>query len=198
MRRTTLAATVLVFALAACGGESTSGSGGSIPASPAATTGATEVAYNDADVTFAQSMIPHHEQAIEMSELALDPKAAAGAKVKELAGRIKAAQDPEIAQMKAWLAARDEPLQMDTSGGHDMASMEGMMSAADMDALAAKNGKDFDASWVTMMIDHHRGAITMAETVKADGSDPAVLALADAIIAAQRAEIAEMQALSGA
>jgi uncharacterized protein (DUF305 family) len=73
--------------------------------------------------------------------------------------------------------------------------MDGMMTVEEMDELGTMTGADFDRMWMEMMIRHHEGAIEMAETVKADGSDPEVLALADAVIAAQQAEIAEMQAL---
>lgn len=200
MRRTVLAAVAATLTLAACGshastGHSTGSSGNATTAAAAAGASAT---FNDADVTFAQSMIPHHEQAIEMAELALDPKASASAKVKELATRIKGAQDPEINQMKTWLTARSKPTTMDTSGGHDMSNMAGMMPVSDMDALAALTGKDFDKSWLDMMIAHHTGAITMAETEKAGGADAEMKKLADDIIAAQQKEITEMKALVGA
>jgi uncharacterized protein (DUF305 family) len=188
----------LVVALAACGGSDASSSSDA----PAAVTTAGEAAAapTDADaddVEFAQAMIAHHEQAIEMAELALDPKAGAGAAVQDLATRIKRAQDPEIAQMEAWLTAEGQPLQMDTSDGHDMASMDGMMSAEDMDALAAATGTAFDAAWLPMMIEHHEGAVRMSEKVIAEGTDAELRTLAEGIIAAQQAEIAEMKALVG-
>jgi uncharacterized protein (DUF305 family) len=150
---------------------------------------------NDADVEFAQGMIAHHEQAIEMAEIALDPNRSAGPEVIDLATRIQAAQEPEIEQMTAWLTAAGEPLTMDMSEGHDMSDMEGMMTAEQMDALAIATGTEFDQMWLEMMIAHHQGAISQSETVKANGSNPDVLALADQIITAQQAEIAEMQAL---
>lgn len=199
MRRLPLLAAAFTVALAACGSSGSSGSSATSTATTAAmsdTTAATSAA--EADVTFAQSMIPHHEQAIEMAEMALDPKAAASAQVKDLATRIKAAQDPEIAQLEAWLTKSGKPMQMDTSGGHDMAGMDGMMSADAMDALGKKSGKDFDKAWIGMMIDHHKGAITMAETQKAKGTDAELKTLADVIIAAQQKEITEMTGLGGA
>ena len=200
MRRHPLFAAALTIALAACGSGGSDGGSDAAPAVATAAGSGSSAATGaaDADVTFAQSMIPHHEQAIEMSEMALDPKAAASAAVKDLATRIKGAQDPEITRLKAWLTKAGKPLQMDTSGGHDMSSMAGMMSAGDMDALGRKTGKDFDKTWLGMMIDHHQGAIEMAETQKAQGADTELTTLADAIIAAQRREIAEMTALGGA
>jgi uncharacterized protein (DUF305 family) len=151
--------------------------------------------FNDADVVFAQGMIAHHEQAIEMADIALDPTIGASAEVQDLATRIKAAQDPEIEAMTGWLTAWGQPVQMDTSGGHDMSSMEGVMTAEEMDALGAATGAEFDTMWLEMMIRHHEGAISMAETVKASGSNADVLALAEQIITTQQAEIEEMQAL---
>jgi uncharacterized protein (DUF305 family) len=159
---------------------------------PAGTEGAS---FNDADVEFAQGMIAHHQQAIEMAEMALDPNAGASPEVLDLAGRIQAAQDPEIALMTGWLNAWGQSVTMDTAGGHDMDSMEGMMTAEEMDALAATTGPDFDTMWMEMMVAHHEGAIAQSEAVKAAGYNADVLALADQIITAQTAEIQEMQGL---
>lgn len=197
MRRTAFATTALALTLAACGSSASTGSADKASTTVAAPASGAD-AFTDADVTFAQSMIPHHEQAIEMAEMALDAKAGASTEVKALATRIKGAQDPEIAQMKAWLTKQNQPMQMDTSGGHDMSSMDGMMSAGDMDALGKKTGKEFDKAWLDMMIAHHKGAITMAQTEKAKGADAGLKALAEAIIAAQQKEITEMTALGGA
>ena len=151
--------------------------------------------FNDADVEFAQSMIAHHEQAIEMAEIAQDPARQAGAEVVALAGRIEAAQDPEIELMTGWLEAWGQPVQMDTSDGHDMSEMTGMMSAEDMDALATKTGTEFDDMWLTMMVEHHEGAIEMATAIQAEGTSPDVKTLAGQIVAAQQAEVDEMRQL---
>ena len=159
---------------------------------PSATSGVT---FNDADVTFAQGMIAHHQQAIEMAEIALDPTVAASADVVDLATRIQGAQDPEITLMTGWLEAWGQPVQMNTSDGHEMSSMEGMMTAEEMDELGATTSTEFDQMWMEMMIRHHEGAIAQSNAVKAEGSNPDVLALADQIIAAQSQEIEEMQAL---
>ena len=117
-------------------------------------------------------MIAHHEQAIEMAEIAQDPARQAGAEVVALAGRIEAAQDPEIELMTGWLEAWGQPVQMDTSDGHDMSEMTGMMSAEDMDALATKTGTEFDDMWLTMMVEHHEGAIEMATDDPSRGHQP--------------------------
>ena len=147
-------------------------------------------AFNDADVAFAQEMIPHHSQAVEMATLALDRSD--NSAILGLAGRIQKAQDPEIEQMRTWLTSWDMP-EMDNE--MDGMAMNGMMSADDMTALTAASGPDFDAMFVTMMIQHHEGAITMAKSLITEGSDPQVRTLAEGVITAQEAEIAEMKAL---
>ena len=186
-------AIALTATLAACGSDDTATSDSVAATDAPSATG--EVTLNAADVEFAQGMIAHHEQAIEMAEIALDPATGASPEVIDLATRIQAAQDPEVELMTEWLTAAGEPVAMDTSDGHDMSSMAGMMTADQMDEMAAMTGADFDQMWLEMMIAHHEGAISQSETVKADGSNADVLLLADQIITAQQAEITEMQAL---
>lgn len=183
--------------LTACGSDSSTDS-----AEPTAVAGTAE--FNDADVLFAQSMIPHHEQAVVMAALALDPAANASAEIQALASDIQAAQDPEIVLMTELLTNWGQPVDMpgmegmeSMEGMEDMAGMEGMegmMSAEDMDNLATLSGAQFDTAWAEMMIAHHEGAIAQAQAVKAAGSNADVQLLADQIIAAQQAEIDEMTA----
>ena len=142
--------------------------------------------FNEDDVMFAQMMIPHHEQAIEMSDMALDPSTQASKTVIELATQIKAAQDPEIKEMKDLLAAWGQPLTAEMDHGSDM---DGMLSMDDMEKLGSLKGTDFDYFWAQSMIAHHEGAIDMAEVVLADGSNVEALALANAIVSAQATEI---------
>jgi len=149
--------------------------------------------FNDADVTFTQSMIPHHEQAVEMAEFALDPRAGASAKIKDVATRIKQAQDPEITMMRGMIQAWGKSEMSDDMAGHDMA---GMMSTTEMAGLAKLTGTQFDRSWAEMMIKHHQGAIEMANTVKKSGNNGEVRKLADQVVATQTAEITELQALA--
>ncbi|MGS2615524.1 DUF305 domain-containing protein [Micromonospora sp. LZ34] len=195
-RRAALAGAAVtgVLALAACGGgHSSSGMGHDMPGATAtggASTGAT--AFDPDDVMFAQMMIPHHRQAVEMADLAATR--AAEPEVKRLAGQIRAAQAPEIATMTGWLAAWGHPA---PSAGartpHQDHGMPGMMSDADMQGLAAASGQDFDRRFLTMMIAHHEGAVTMAEDELTDGANAEAKALAREIITAQRAEIAMMK-----
>jgi uncharacterized protein (DUF305 family) len=152
--------------------------------------------FNVADVEFAQGMIPHHQQAVEMAGFALDSTVQAGPKVLELANRIQKAQGPEIEKMSGWLKDWKQPM-MDMGEGHDMGSMDGMMSADEMKSLPNKKGADFDKAWLDMMVRHHEGAVTMANKVTTSGSNTDVKALAAVIITAQQAEIAEMKAELG-
>lgn len=192
-RRAAVLAASIALVLSACGGHDDAAHSDSTAAAASVPADAT---FNEADVKFAQEMIPHHEQAIEMADIALDPASLARAEVTDLASRIQGGQDPEIELMNGWLEAWGQPT-MEELPDHDMSSMEGMMSAEDMDRLATLTGSEFDQAWLEMMIAHHEGAVKMAEDVKAEGKDPAVAELADAVIAAQTTEIAEMRALLG-
>ena len=152
-----------------------------------------ERGFNDADIMFAQMMIPHHEQAIELADMALDPTLMASEQVKALASQIKNAQDPEIDLMAQWLDEWEQPL-MDMSVDHSM-TMEGMLSVDELGAIGQMNGEEFDQAWIQSMIAHHKGAIEMADTVKAEGESALVQELADAIIQAQKSEIDTLELL---
>ncbi len=201
LRSLSVFAVVGALGLTACGSDRAVSPAAVSPAAPApatqvpAATAATGAAFNDADVAFAQGMIPHHAEAIEMADIALDSTVGASQKVRDLATRIKSGQDPEIQLMTGWLTAWGQPMQANMGTGHDISSMDGMMSAAEMDTLGTMTAADFDKMWMEMMIRHHEGAIAMAQTVKAAGLSPDVLGLADRVIAAQQAEIVEMQSL---
>ncbi|WP_431922392.1 DUF305 domain-containing protein [Nonomuraea jabiensis] len=178
--------------LTACGGNSDSMAGheGMTSASaPAATSASAQpsATFNDADVMFAQMMIPHHEQAVEMADLAATR--ASDPEVKELAAKIKAAQDPEIQTMKGWLTEWGKPAP-EGGMGHDM---PGVMSEEDMEKLEAAKGKAFDKLFVQQMIAHHNGAIEMAKTEQTGGSDPRAKELAKTIETTQQAEVAQLR-----
>ncbi|MEU9051299.1 DUF305 domain-containing protein [Streptomyces sp. NPDC048384] len=204
IRRAALAATAVTAALVlvACGsGDHSDTASG---AHPSSSTSATAGAHNAQDVSFAQGMIPHHRQAVEMAELAADR--ASSARVKDLATRIEKAQAPEIRTMSGWLKAWGEDVPsaapgmdgMDHSGGHGGGSgMAGMMDQKDMDKLAKSSGKAFDSMFLTMMVEHHEGAVEMAGAEKAKGKYAPATALADDVITAQTAEIDEMNKLLG-
>ncbi|MEV0197144.1 DUF305 domain-containing protein [Nonomuraea sp. NPDC050691] len=147
--------------------------------------------FNDADVMFAQMMIPHHEQAVEMAELA--ETRASDPEIKELATKIKDAQAPEIKTMRGWLEEWGKP--EPTGMGHMDHGMPGMMSAEDMDKLKDAKGAAFDKQFVRMMIAHHEGAIHMAEIEQAQGQNPDAKELAKSIAASQQAEIEQMRTI---
>jgi len=151
--------------------------------------------FNDADLTFVQEMIPHHEQAIQMADMMSTDKASAS--TNDLAGEIRAAQAPEIADMRALLAEWGEKEDPHAVHKMDDHSMHGMMTDEELNSLDAAMGVDFERMWLQMMIEHHEGAITMSGKVLADGKHPRVRELAEAIIAAQRDEIVRMNTLLG-
>lgn len=206
-RRIAAALTVLALglALAACGDDD--GKSGGDHASSVHTAPNGEE-FNDADMVFATSMIPHHAQAIQMVTLTdttrtLDPE------VKQLAESIRAAQAPEVETMVEWLTAwgKDIPETSNdhVNGGHDMgdmpdmadSDMPGMMSAEQMQQLMDASDADFQDMWLKMMKEHHEGAIEMARTEQAEGAFPDAVEMAKSIIASQQAEIDQIDAMLG-
>jgi uncharacterized protein (DUF305 family) len=153
---------------------------------------------NAADVAFVTGMIPHHQQAVEMS--ALVPQRSTDPAVIKLASDISAAQGPEIETMKALLAkwnAGTDTGQEAHHGGMDDMEMQGMVDDATMTRLESLKGADFDKLWLQSMIGHHEGAITMANTEIADGANADAKALAQQIVTAQQAEIGQMKQMLG-
>ncbi len=191
----TLAAGALV--LTACGATPADPPAASTAPSAASSASASVAAHNDADVSFATGMIPHHRQALAMAEMALT--AGDSADVTATAREIKKAQDPEIATMTGWLQSWGEPVPDGSMGGmEDMQGMEhgaGMMSEDEMTSLGNATGKEFDTMWVELMITHHEGAVAMSETEVAQGENAEAKELANSIIASQKAEIAQMKAI---
>ncbi|KUL34355.1 hypothetical protein ADL22_30310 [Streptomyces sp. NRRL F-4489] len=218
---TGLAATAALL-LAACGstGGTDQGKAADPGRTPSATAGSPTAnpapgPVTDADVMFAQMMIPHHQQALEMARLA-DGRAA-DPEVKRLAAAIEKAQDPEIQRMRSWLTAWGKPQSAGSAPGMDHGSggmrhgsaghgsgatdtpgasgMSGMMSDADMKELTAAKGRDFDRKFAAMMIKHHEGAIEMAKNEQRHGKNPAARKLADDVVRGQSAEVKQMKAL---
>ncbi|TNM37661.1 DUF305 domain-containing protein [Nocardioides albidus] len=199
MRKTLTAALLAasLLTLAACGndGGHDGHNGSNIPVSEE---------FNQADVDFATDMIQHHAQALSMVDLTdgrdLSPELAA------LAEQIRMAQGPEIETMVDWLNEWDQPVpetMRDHANAHGDGEMEmdsdmpGMMSQEQMDDLEAASGTEFEQMFLTMMIEHHEGAIEMAKTEQADGEHPDAIALAEEIEKSQTAEITTMNELLG-
>jgi len=199
--RTGAAAGVLILAvvLAGCGGDDATapdGTGGAAPTAASAESATRK--HNAADVEFAQAMIPHHRQAVAMSELAADR--AQTEDVKALAAEISAAQGPEIetmtALLKAWGAPEGHSMGgMDRGDGRNMGGMPGMMSPLQTTELENARGAKFDRMFLQMMIMHHEGAIEMARAEQSDGVNEQAIELAEQIEATQTEEINRMRDL---
>ena len=195
---TALAVLTAGLVLAGC---SDSGSAGHEMGSMSGTTSTTGDAaapsgeHNDADITFAQGMIPHHQGALEMAKLVQGRTS--NAKVLDLASRIEKAQEPEIKTMTDWLKSWGAEVPGTGMPGMDHGStpMPGMMSQADADMLKQAKDAAFDKMFLEMMIEHHQGAIDMAKTELTAGADGDAKKLAQDIIDAQQKEITEMQDL---
>ncbi len=154
--------------------------------------------HNQADVTFARDMIPHHEQAIVMSDIIL-AKQGIDPRVTELATQIKAAQGPEIATMKQWLTQWGAPT---ASGheGHDMGgdhAAMGMLTEEQLEQLRRSQGVDAGRQFLSGMIAHHEGAVAMAQIEADTGQAQDAVDLADHIIESQQREIDTMKGILG-
>ncbi|GAA4538414.1 DUF305 domain-containing protein [Pseudonocardia xishanensis] len=206
-----LAAAASLTVLAACsdGGDTSGASSTAAPTSTVAPAPSSAAAHNAADTVFVQGMIPHHSQAVAMADIAA--QRATDTRVRQLAGRIQQAQGPEIEQLRGFLLAWGEP-QIEAAdpagsmggmdhgsmghGGDSASGMSGMMTDQQMQQLQQTGGAGFDRMFLQMMIEHHNGAVAMAQTELAQGLNTEAKALAQAINDGQRAEIMEMQALS--
>lgn len=167
------------------------------PGEAARTIGAREAATavptptaNAADVKYAQNMIAHHRQALEMAILASSH--AGSERVKSLASRIRDSQLPEIQVMSLWLAQQGLRPPDHHVSHPDMSAMPGMATPEQLKALAASSGQDFDRLFLQLMIDHHRGAITMSEWVLTSGSHLRIEELANEVATTQAGEIRRM------
>jgi uncharacterized protein (DUF305 family) len=189
LRRALVSSALLISTLAGCGAED----------------GGSGRAFNDADVEFASEMVQHHAQALQMVDLTLgrdlDPSVA------ELAEEIRAAQTPEIEKLVDWLEDWDQPVP-ETSRDHANAHSEGhgdeattghdlpgMMTAEEMARLESASAAEFEDLWLAMMIEHHEGAIAMAEQEIDEGASDRAVALAERIVTDQQQEVATMRDL---
>ena len=140
--------------------------------------------FNDADAMFAQMMIPHHEQAVVLAEIAENPTSGAS---------------PEVELMKSFLTQWDVPVvgheSMDHGSMDHGSKMKGMLSVEELAKLSSLSGKVFDKEWMLAMIAHHEGAIEMARTVEQSGKNLEVQALAKTIISGQQVEIDQMNSM---
>ena len=187
----------MALTAAACGNDD---------ASTASSSEVSTTKHNDADVEFASNMLQHHAQALSMVDLTqgrtLDPE------VQQLAEQIRDAQAPEIETFTDWLTDWDEEVpetvRDHSNAGHDMddmgdsmndENMPGMMTSDDMGALEDASDAEFQTMWLEMMVEHHEGAIEMAETETSDGQYKDAVDLAGDIVESQSAEIEKMEGL---
>jgi uncharacterized protein (DUF305 family) len=183
----------LAIMLAGCGSDDTGTPGHSVHSAGPGTASSTQTGgeHNAQDVMFAQMMIPHHRQALEMSEMVL-AKEDVSPEVAALAGQIRDAQRPEIKTLTGWLESWGEPA--DVPGGH---AMDGMMTEKQMGQLRDAAGSEAARLFLAQMIKHHEGAVKMAQQEVQSGASPEAVALAESIVESQRAEIEEMKELLG-
>ena len=159
-----------------------------VSASPTSSSAA--MMHNQADVAFAQDMIPHHQQAIQMSDIILG-KQGIDPRVVQLAYDIKAAQGPEIQQMQGWLSQWAVPTVSMAPG----MTMTGMLTDQAIAALQNAQGVDACRQFLTGMIQHHQGAIAMAQEEIKSGEYPPAIALAHSIVTGQQQQISTMQGM---
>ncbi len=178
-----LVALIMAMALAGCSNDSNMGMDHE---------GHSSMASGDLsgdDFMFLQMMIPHHQQAIDMSDLALTKSS--DSELLALAKDIRDGQGAEIVKMKAWLAGANA--EMDP--GHSMGdSMGGMLSDSELAALEAATGKSFDLLWLKGMTGHHDGAIDMAAMIE-DAENAEIKSFGQAIVSAQSAQNKQMAAM---
>ena len=160
--------------------------------------------YTEADVEFMSAMIGHHSQALLMAGWA--PTHGAGSSVRTLAERIINGQQDEIVTMQRWLGDRRKPVpeygRMDGSGTghHGHAAMPGMLTADQLRQLDQARGSEFDRLFLTFMIQHHKGAVSMVEKLFATpgaARDETVFKFANDVSVDQRTEVARMQRMLG-
>jgi uncharacterized protein (DUF305 family) len=189
-----LAALAAALFLSSCTSTASDGHTDHQPSDTPAITGQ-PAGYNADDVAFATNMIPHHQQAVEMT--ALVPNRSTNPELIALAQQISAAQQPEIETMKVFLVQWNEnPDTNSGHGGHGDA-MQGMVDAATMTKLESLKGAEFDKLWLESMIGHHQGAIEMAKVEIANGENVDAIGLAKNIVGAQESEIGKMKQMVG-
>jgi uncharacterized protein (DUF305 family) len=189
-----LASVTAALVLSSCSSSASGGHADHSPADEPVITGQ-PAGYDADDVSFATNMIPHHQQAVDLSAMVPDRSTNAG--LIALAKQISAAQQPEINVMKVFLVQWNE--NPDTNSGHTGhgSTMKGMVDPATMTKLESLNGAEFDKMWLESMISHHQGAIEMAKAEIANGDTVDVKSLANNIVTTQEAEIGQMTRMLG-
>lgn len=206
MKRLAIAILVGAISLTACSSDSDTAAETTalttaettLSAEPTAETTAAGVAsadtsYNDVDVRFAQGGLGHHAQAVELAEIALDPKAGAQPEILEL-GKAITAPSPEFDAIEELLTKWGKPLELSKE---EMAKMEGMATPATVETLATLNGAEFNKLFLTTLVSHHEGAIKMAEKVLAEGTDAELKPIAEKLLQMRTGELVLIKGLLG-
>jgi uncharacterized protein (DUF305 family) len=204
-------------ALAACGGHNVANGGATAPSPAGAQGEAAALAkaradslrypYTAADVHFMQGMIGHHSQAIVMAGWA--PSHGASSSVRILCERIINAQQDEIASMQTWLTDRHQtvpeanaaPMKMMMNGKEQEMLMPGMLTAEQMHQLDLARGPEFDRLFLSDMIQHHRGAVSMVQDLFGTygaAQDEVIFKFANDVNVDQTTEIARMEKMLSA
>ncbi len=198
MKRSTLTIAIAIAAvtLVGCGSDSADDTAAvdttvQVSSEAPADTASASAPFNDVDVRFAQGGLGHHAQAVELAEIALDPKAGAGPDVLELAKAITA-PSPEFDAIAALLTTWGQPLEMSKE---EMAKMEGMATPETVDELANQTGTAFDTMFLTILVAHHEGAVKMAETELAEGSSPELKEIAQKLLEMRQSELVLIKGL---
>ena len=189
---------VALSLLTGCAGRRDAEQAGSGPAA-AARPDSAGYPYTEADVRFMSAMIGHHSQAVVMAGWAAT-RATSGS-VRTLAERIVNGQQDEIASMQQWLRDRGRPVPETTHGSGHQHHMPGMLTEAQMQQLAGARGPEFDRLFLTLMIQHHRGAVSMVNDLfgsRGAAQDETVFKFANDVHVDQSTEIARMERLLSA
>ncbi|WP_182066531.1 DUF305 domain-containing protein [Curtobacterium sp. ME12] len=187
------AAFTIGLTLAGCSTTNTSSPDTSSSDSSSSESSSSVASHNGQDVMFTQQMLPHHQQAVEMSDMLLAKGSGVEADVVTLAKQIKAEQAPEITTMTGWLKSWNEPTQMPSTSGMDHPSMSGMMSDSDMQDLQDASPRDAGKLYLEQMIQHHTSAVDMARTDFTKGKNADTVALAKSIVTSQTEQITQMR-----
>lgn len=191
-----IAAAAVLWLLVACGGGGDAageGQGGTRASDAPVITGE-PAGYNDADVTFASSMVTHHQQGIEIAKLAQERST--NPELIALAAKIVATQQPEINILNVFMVQWNENPENRTAPGDGDEGVEppvpGMVDDATVERLTSLRGPQFDTLWLESMISQHKGAVAMARTEITDGKNVDAIAIAQTIVAGQEPEIGQM------
>lgn len=181
---------VTALTAAACGSSKATPATTAKPATSAPVAAGTP---NEVDVRFSQGGLGHHAQAVELAEIALDPKATARPEILAL-GKAITAPSPEFSAIEGLLKKWNQPLELSKE---EMAKMDGMATQATIDKLATVSGTEFDTMFLNTLVKHHEGAIKMAEKAISEGSHPDLKPIATKLLAMRTSELTAIQALLG-